>query len=281
VLAAVVLAGVAATAQPESEKAAPTGQLPAICIIIDDIGYRRIEGLRAMELPGPIAYAVLPHTPYGPRLAKIAYQLDKEVLLHMPMEAISGKTMGAGGLSSGMQQIEFDSVLDAGLDSVPHVSGVNSHMGSELTQRRDAMGWLMQWMNAQNGLYFVDSITTPRSVALHVARETGVPATGRDVFLDPVADSEVTRRQFQKLVAMARAQGTAIGIAHPYPETLRVLREVLLRPSHYGVELISLAEMVARRVEEAPQQASGQGLESTPPLRATLWPAQAPSRHVH
>ena len=93
------------------------GELPAISIIIDDLGYRRLEGLRAIELPGPVAYAILPHTPYARRLAGIAFQLDKEVLLHVPMESELDKALGPGALTTRMARLEVKAVLDAGLAS--------------------------------------------------------------------------------------------------------------------------------------------------------------------
>lgn len=229
-------------------RAGTAGDLPAISIIIDDLGNRRLDGLRAIELPGPIAYAVLPHTPYGNRLAAVAYQLDKEVLLHVPMASDEDKALGPGGLTRAMQQREIHATLDAGLASVPHVTGLNNHMGSALTRNSLAMRLVMDWMNRQGDLYFVDSLTTSRSVALDSAREAGLPAIGRDVFLDPVADTALIRRQFMRLVEIAREQGTALGIGHPYPETVRVLRDVLLKPSYYGVQLVSVRELIARRL---------------------------------
>ena len=232
------------------------GGLPAISIIIDDLGYRRLDGLRALELPGPVAYAVLPHTPYATRLAAIAFQLDKEVLLHVPMESELGKALGPGALTDAMAQGEIRAVLDAGIASVPHVTGINNHMGSALTQQSRAMGWLMDWMNEQGELYFVDSITSARSVALRSASAAGLRAIGRDVFLDATADAGMIAKQFERLIALARERGTGLAIGHPYPETLSVLRKVLVKPSYYGVQLVPVRELIARRMNAARAQST-------------------------
>jgi len=232
-----------------------TGKLPAISIIIDDLGYRRLDGLRALELPGPVAYAFLPHTPYASRLAGIAFQLDKEVLLHVPMESELDKALGPGALLNNMPRLEMRAVLDAGLAAVPHVSGINNHMGSALTQQPQAMGWVMEWMSNNGGLYFVDSLTTSKSVALRSANDAGLQATGRDVFLDDSADPRKIRMQFSRLIALALENGTGLAIGHPYPETLSVLRRVLLKPSYYGVQLVSVKELIAKR-QKASQRLS-------------------------
>jgi polysaccharide deacetylase 2 family uncharacterized protein YibQ len=230
-----------------AQSTAAPGELPAISIIIDDLGYRRLDGLRALELPGPGAYAILPHTPYASRLADIAFQLDKEVLLHVPMASELDKALGPGALINGMARIEIQTVLGAGLASVPHVSGLNNHMGSALTQEPRTMGWVMEWMSNNGGLYFVDSLTSSRSVALRSASEAGLRAIGRDVFLDDSPDSEMIRKQFQRLIEVAKERGTGLAIGHPYPETLSVLRNVLLKPSYYGVQLVPVRELIARR----------------------------------
>ena len=238
-----------------AESVAESSEPPAISIIIDDLGYHRLEGLRAIGLPGPVAYAILPHTPYASRLAGIAFQLDKEVLLHVPMESELDTALGPGALTTGMARADVKAVLDAGLAAVPHVSGMNNHMGSALTQEGRAMGWLMEWMSRNGDLYFVDSLTSSRSVALHSAREAGLRAIGRDVFLDANPDPEMIRKQFQRLIELARARGTGLAIGHPYPQTLGLLRSVLIKPSHYGVELVPVRELIARRTR-ASQAAS-------------------------
>lgn len=65
---------------------------PAISIIIDDMGYRLKSGSRAVNLPGAIAYSFLPHSPHVTSLSQLAHQQNKEVMLHLPMEAESGKS---------------------------------------------------------------------------------------------------------------------------------------------------------------------------------------------
>jgi polysaccharide deacetylase 2 family uncharacterized protein YibQ len=243
-----LLAGSLCIASPSvAQGTVRPGELPAISIIIDDLGYRRLDSLRAIELPGPVAYAILPHTPYASRLASIAFQLDKEVLLHVPMESEQDKALGPGAMTSGMTRLEIQAVLDAGLASVPHVSGINNHMGSALTQETRAMGWLMDWVSRSGDLYFVDSLTSPGSVALRTAQAAGLRAIGRDVFLDASPDPEMIRKQFQRLIELALAHGTSLAIGHPYPQTLSVLRNVLLKPSYYGVELVPVRELIARR----------------------------------
>lgn len=46
---------------------------------------------------------------------------------------------------------------------------------------------------------------------------------------------------------MARKQGSAVVIGHPYPETLTLLEQALPGLNARGVEMISIRQMIAHR----------------------------------
>ncbi len=225
--------------------AEPAGQWPRIAIIIDDMGYLQTEGLDALELPGSVTYSFLPHTPYSQRQARLAHRLDKEIMLHLPMEPKERRRLGPGGLHGQMGRDEVQQSLRAALISIPHVRGVNNHMGSRLTEAREPMLWIMQALRAESGVFFLDSRTSSGTVAQEVAQSVGLPNTARDVFLDaePSTPSSI-RRQFLNLVRIARATGSGIAIGHPKPDTIRVLRDELKRLSEYQVELVPVSRLV-------------------------------------
>ncbi len=220
---------------------------PQISIIIDDLGNHRESGLEAVSLPGPLAVAFLPHTPYAAQLAEIAYQNGKEVILHIPMQSRSGRRLGPGAVTAGMDRIELMRVVSAGLRSVPHVSGVSNHMGSLLTSRRDAMGWLMDLLRVRGNLFFVDSLTTGSSRALEVAQQRRVPSTTRDVFLDAEVDEAEIYRAFERLLRIAKRRGSALAIGHPHQETLKVLADMIPRLDDYGVRLVPVTSLIRTR----------------------------------
>lgn len=228
---------------------------PAISIVIDDIGYNLSAGLRAIELPGAIAYAFLPHTPHAAELARLAHGSGKEVMLHAPMESLQDNhLLGPGAFTVEMSEREFLRTLDEDLAAVPHVTGINNHMGSLLTRHPGHMTWLMRDLGRRGGLFFVDSLTTESSVAARIAGEHGVPALRRDIFLDAERDAGHVLGQFYRLLDHAHRHGYALGIGHPYPETLQVLRNMLPRLESFNVRLIPLSEQFNRRA--SPWQAS-------------------------
>lgn len=223
----------------------PVGRnIATLVIIIDDLGHRLAEGEATIKLPGRLSVAVLPHTTHGRHLAQQAHRAGKEVLLHAPMTALDQRPLGPGALTTELSEAEFRATLQRALAGVPHVVGVNNHMGSELTRQRKQMQWLMTMLAEQN-LYFVDSRTDKGTVAAMVAAETGLPHLSRQVFLDNIPTREAIAERFSVLVEHDRQEGVGIAIGHPYPETIAYLREVLPTLESQGLRLATVSDVLA------------------------------------
>jgi len=229
---------------------------PVISIIIDDIGYRNIDDAKALALPGPLAYAIMPHSPLAHKMSELAANNGKDIILHMPMEAVEhdkNRFLGPGGLKQDMNEIQFISTLIHNLRSVPNIIGVNNHMGSLLSRDKEKMGWLMEYLDIRK-IFYIDSVTIGNSVAAMAARARNVPYLRRDIFLDNSVKADDIHAQFMELIRVARRKGSAIAIGHPHPETIRVLAANLSRLHEYGVRLISVSDMVDHhQLIEAPR----------------------------
>ncbi|MEX2335226.1 MAG: divergent polysaccharide deacetylase family protein [Pseudohongiella sp.] len=216
-----------------------------LVIILDDIGNNAAAGERAVNLPGAVTYAVLPFTPHGQTLANMAHEAGKEVMLHAPMSNLAGMALGEGGLTLTLTEEEFINTLRAAIADIPHIAGVNNHTGSELTAAVQPMQWVMRELK-QQGLFFVDSMTTGNSVAGETAIELQVPSLKRHVFLDNEATPEAIDREFQRALDIARQQGFAVAIGHPYPATLDYLEQALLTLPEHDITLVSASALLER-----------------------------------
>ncbi len=225
-------------------QAQDSGVAPVISIIIDDMGRQLSTGRRVLALPGPVACAFLPRAPYTGDLAAEAFAGGKEVMLHLPMATVSGRRLDAGAVTLDMTQLQFMQTVQENLAAVPHVQGVNNHMGSLLTRHPGSMLWLMQVMQQRNSLFFVDSRTTASTVARQLAAENGIPNTERNVFLDHKLDAQALEYEFKRLLQLARKQGSAVAIGHPYPQTLALLEQQLPLLEQKGIRLLSVSELI-------------------------------------
>lgn len=225
------------------------GPRPRIAIIIDDLGPSFDSGRRAIELPGPVACAFLPYGRHTASLAHLAHTRHKEVMLHLPMQPVERANLDPGGLTLDMTRQQVVQTILEDLNRVPHVSGLNNHMGSLLTRHPGHMSWLMEVLQGRRDLFFVDSRTTRQTVAQRLADEKGIPAVSRDVFLDYQPGEASIQAQFQRLLQLARKNGSALAIGHPHPATLEVLTRELSTLEDYGVKLVPVSRLVQHQQE--------------------------------
>ncbi len=231
--------------QIENQAIKPGEQSVLVAIVIDDLGQSIKQAHAALALPRNVTFAVMPGLPQSRQTAQLAKQNGRELLLHLPME-YRGKNgnPAPGMLRSDMTPMEFLNTLSEDVGSVPGATGVNNHEGSALTENKEAMKFLMAELKARN-LPFLDSLTSPGSVAYVTAKEFGLKAAKRDVFLDNEGNNPAyIRKQLDELLSLARKHGKAIGIGHPHAATLSELRKWLAQADHLGIELVPVSRLM-------------------------------------
>ncbi len=199
-----------------------------VAIIIDDIGYDRKMAEGFLDLDVPLTFSVLPQGTFNHSIIDQALKKDVEIMLHLPMEPGNYPSVnpGPGALLSAMKPDELIAQLNANLDRVPNVKGVNNHMGSKLTASSEQMRQIFTILKKRD-LFFVDSRTTADTLCRPSAELLHLPFAERDVFIDHEQTRKFVRKQMKLLIKRAKQQGYAIGIAHPHPVTLEVLKEML------------------------------------------------------
>ena len=222
-----------------------------VAIVIDDIGYRYTDK-KALDLPGNVTYSILPHTPYGKRLALKAQAQHNDVLLHIPMESENGKRLGPGALTTKMDEKSIHDSLALSYQEIPFAIGINNHMGSRLTKLYNPMMWTMNFLKSKN-LFFLDSKTSAKSQAEQAAKDVGVPVHNRHVFLDNQLDDAYIEQQFNTLIAQAKKHKMAIAIAHPHPETVKALTRLIPMLKQNNITLVPLSDFYQNQVIETAQ----------------------------
>ncbi len=230
-------------------RALEEGASPRIAIVIDDFGYS-CTGLckEFIEMDAPLTISVLPNCAHTAEAAEAAHRAGKEVMVHVPMQPLGYPDVnpGEGVLLIDHTREQLTNRIDAALAEVPHAAGANNHMGSAFTAYRIQMRVVMGRLK-ERGLYFLDSMTTPASVGLAEAERAGIPTTRNRMFIDSPLDESGrvdVASQLEELVAIARKRGEAVGIGHPHPETLRVLKDVLPELREQGIELVFVSQLV-------------------------------------
>ena len=235
-----------AVAEKKPEKAESAEWL--VAIIIDDMG-NDLEALEEIcSLGQPITISVLPQSVYAEETARIAHEKGLEVMLHLPGESLNHQEDNdstAGLIRSGMSPEDIQALVEDSIARVPHIQGVNNHMGSKITQEEAVMRPILETLK-QRDLFFLDSRTTADSIAFDLARKMGLRCACRHIFLDASVGVEFSKQQMSGLVRLSRRTGQAIGIGHPFPETLRALRESLPLLAGHKVKPVFISEIIRR-----------------------------------
>jgi len=217
---------------------------PKVSIIIDDLGHNQDLDLSLIRLDLPLSLAILPCAPFTDVMVREATRKGCEILLHQPMEPKDYPCVnpGPGALLLSMNDHEIRGILDRNLRQIPGARGVNNHMGSSFTENREKMSLFLRELKRRN-LFFIDSRTTKGTVGFEQAKKMGVRAAQRTVFLDNNIDPEVICQQMERLLRFARQAGVAIGIGHPYGETVEMLSKYQDRLRR-EVDIVPVSEIV-------------------------------------
>jgi polysaccharide deacetylase 2 family uncharacterized protein YibQ len=201
---------------------------PKVAIIIDDLGYDAEIASSLIRLNLGLSLSVLPSAPFTEQIVREGNRQGRELMVHMPMEPKNYPSVkpGPGALLLSMDESEIRRILRHDLKQIAGAKGVNNHMGSSFTEHADKMRIVFEELK-KSSMYYVDSRTSGGTVCLDLAREVGLPAAKRNVFLDNDLNPSAIRMQLERLLSIARHSGRAIGIAHPHRETIKVLKEYL------------------------------------------------------
>ncbi|QBQ64719.1 divergent polysaccharide deacetylase family protein [Actinobacillus indolicus] len=219
----------------------PLAEAGKLAIVIDDIGYRAKEDSAIYALPKEVSVAIIPVAPYATARANKAFEQQRDVLIHLPMEPQTRQSIEAGALLVGMNETQIATLIKNAQMQVPNAIGLNNHMGSKATTDKQTMQYLMKSLSQQN-LAFLDSKTAGNSVAYKTAKEYGIKALERHIFLDDSDEFNDVQRQFSNAIHYARKHGVAVMIGHPRKNSVEVLENGIANlPA--DIQLVSLHEL--------------------------------------
>jgi polysaccharide deacetylase 2 family uncharacterized protein YibQ len=222
----------------------PPSAQSRIALIIDDIG-ANLSGARPfLDLGIPMTFAILPRLAKTQEAAEIIHSEGHEIMLHQPMEPIDRYLdPGPGALYVGYGSNKITTIMEENISHIPFAVGVNNHMGSKFTTYQEEVLETLQVVK-ERGLFFVDSLTTNRSMAYQTAKDLRVPTAARDFFLDHTLEEPVILHQLHSLKRYSLKHGHAVGIGHPFPETAGAIRTFLMGNKQSGITWVHISSLI-------------------------------------
>lgn len=211
---------------PKGQVHQPRVKGPKVAVVIDDIGENLsiLKGL--VRLDFPVTLAVWPNATHTRAAVEIILQKRRDLIIHFPMEPRGYPRYNPGNdaLFAKMSDDEIQHQIAASVAKIPEAIGVNNHMGSRFTELDHQMKVALSAFK-QHGLFFLDSLTSGKSIARSASQKADIPFYERDIFIDNVKDVNAIIHQLKKAENVARKRGFAIAIGHPYRETLSALKQ--------------------------------------------------------
>jgi len=200
-----------------------------VAIIFDDLGETLRDLKEIYSLDTPVTISVIPGLKFSKNIAHIGYKCGFSVFIHLPMEPSDltrFKTNKYKFITSSLSDREVDSLMRYYLNYLQIAIGVNNHMGSKATENLDLMKKIIGAIKEKQ-LIFIDSNTSPSSMAYSLAKKEGLICGASQGFLDSIDDLDAIERKLRSLVKMAKEKGNIIVIAHPRKNTFNVLKRSL------------------------------------------------------
>jgi len=238
------------SARPTPQAVTPTTlDRPILAVIIDDFGYYDGPLLDAFnQLDPAVTFAILPGLPFTRTVMQKAASVGREVIVHMPMEADNvNVNPGTNAILSNLSSREIYERVQAYFAEINMASGANQHMGSRITQNRTLMRVVLRYF-AERDMFFVDSRTTPNTVAREIARELGIAFAERDLFLDvPENSDEVLADRLRELQRLKETTGRALVITHCFDRgRLQRVQRFIEEAKKQGWEVVPVSKFVTK-----------------------------------
>lgn len=231
----------AASILPPKENAG--GQVTGrLAIVIDDAG-RDLDSQHIYEQMGiPLTLAVMPDQVHT-RDAALSWRAHGlPVILHQPMESVSGIGMEPKVILTSMSDAAIRQMLRDSLSQLPEAIGINNHQGSKATIDARTMDIVMNELH-HRGLFFFDSHTNSTTAADKAAKTYGVPYVRNDLFVDNSASVSDICAMIQEGADRAKKQGTYIIIGHCRPHTAEAFRQMVPKLKAQGIEFVYLSSL--------------------------------------
>lgn len=226
---------------------------PRLAIILDDFGLDRDGIKEAMSINRHLTFAIMPFLKYSKQDAATAHEKGHEVIVHLPMQSQKRDNpnwLGPRPIYLNMKDSEIDKITTESINAVPYAVGLNIHMGALASEDKRVVSAVMNVVRREK-LYFVDSVTSPKTVCRGVAESAGVPFVERNVFLEGASGSKsigFVKQQLSVAEKLAHKNGYAVAIGHVGSAggktTVQAIKEMIPEMEGRGIKLVYVSELL-------------------------------------
>ena len=220
---------------------------PRVAILIGGLGLNVEATATAIaRLPAAVTLGFAPYGGDLDRQAAQAREAGHEIWLQAPMEPFGAAADNPGPhtLLAGASVVENIDALRWLMSRFPGYVGVVNYLGGKFTADFRALSPVLAEI-ASRGVDYLDDGSSPRSVAREASASLNLPSAKADLVIDANPSPEAIEVALNRLEALARSQGGAIGVATARPASVERIARWSAALEARGVALAPLSAMMA------------------------------------
>lgn len=223
-----------------------TSTRPLVAIVVTGLGLNETGTLAAIDgLPGVISLAFAPYGKTLERTVTAARTEGHELLLELPLEPFDYPDNDPGPetlLTGQPPRANLDKLFWL-LARMGGYVGVVNHMGARFTASGGDFSPVMEELGSR-GLGYLDDGSSNRSLAAQLAATNRVPFSRANLQIDRTPSRSAIMAALDELVARAKIDGRAIGMASALPVTIAALSEWSMLAEDKGVVLVPVSALM-------------------------------------
>ncbi|MBP1885694.1 divergent polysaccharide deacetylase family protein [Sinorhizobium mexicanum] len=217
-----------------------------IALVLGGLGLSQTGTQRAIrDLPPEVTLAFAAAGNSLQRWMQDARRDGHEILLQIPMEPFDypDNDPGPHALRVSLSATKNLAELHRSMGQITNYTGIMNYLGGRFLSDADALEPVMRDLG-KRGLLFLDDGTSAQSLSGTLAGAFDVPHG----FADVIVDSELSRgailRKLDELERVARRNGTAIGVASAFEESVAAISEWMQEAGGRGIEFVGVSALV-------------------------------------
>ncbi|NRP69378.1 hypothetical protein ILFOPFJJ_00243 [Ensifer psoraleae] len=217
-----------------------------IALVVGGLGLSQTGTQRAIQgLPPEVTLGLAAAGNSLQRWMQDARRDGHEILLQIPMEPFDypDNDPGPRALRVSLSATKNLAELHRSMGQITNYTGIMNYLGGRFLSDADALEPVMRDIG-KRGLLFLDDGTSAQSLSGTLAGAFDVPHG----FADLIVDSELSRsailRKLDELERIARRNGTAIGVASAFEESVAAIAEWMQEAGGRGIEFVGVSALV-------------------------------------
>lgn len=220
-----------------------------VAIVVGGLGLSQTGTQRAIkQLPEEITLAFAASGNSLQRWMQEARRNGHEILLQVPLEPFDypDNDPGPDTLLTANAPKENLKRLHRSMAKITNYTGVMNYLGGRFLSNADALEPVMRDV-AGRGLLFLDDGSSAQTLSGTIGKTLEAPQAFADLQLDGQVDETAILTKLDELERIARRNGSAIGVASAFDESIAAISKWSNEAATRGIEIVGVASLATDR----------------------------------